>query len=71
MPQAEVSERLDVSRHVISRWEAGDSRPSTEEDIQALCKRYNIKLADLLDESNEKVPIEKPECQKVECDIRA
>lgn len=38
-------------------------------NLQALCKLYNVKLDDLLDESNEEVPIEKPECQKVECDI--
>ena len=57
-----------MSRQAVSRWEAGDSRPSTE-NLQALCKLYNVKLDDLLDESNEEVPIEKPECQKVECDI--
>lgn len=33
-------------------------------NLQALCKLYNVKLDDLLDESNEEVPIEKPECQK-------
>lgn len=68
MSQADVSEKLDVSRQSVSRWEAGDSRPSTE-NLQALCKLYNVKLDDLLDESNEEVPIEKPECQKAECDI--
>ena len=30
---------------------------------------YNVKLADLLDKSNEETLIEKPECQKVKCDI--
>ena len=68
MSQADVSEKLNVSRQAVSRWEAGDSRPSTE-NLQALCKLYNVKLDDLLDESNEEVPIEKPECQKVKCDI--
>lgn len=68
MSQADVSEKLNVSRQAVSRWEAGDSSPSTE-NLQALCKLYNVKLDDLLDESNEEVPIEKPECQKVECDI--
>lgn len=28
MSQADVSEKLDVSRQAVSRWEAGDSRPS-------------------------------------------
>ena len=39
MSQADVSEKLDVSRQAVSRWEAGDSRPSTE-NLQALCKLY-------------------------------
>lgn len=50
MSQADVSEKLNVSRQAVSRWEAGDSRPSTE-NLQALCKLYNVKLDDLLDES--------------------
>lgn len=57
MSQADVSEKLNVSRQAVSRWEAGDSRPSIE-NLQALCKLYNVKLDDLLDESNEEVPIE-------------
>lgn len=57
MSQADVSEKLNVSRQAVSRWEAGDSRPSIE-NLQALCKLYNVKLNDLLDESNEEVPIE-------------
>lgn len=43
MSQADVSEKLDVSRQAVSRWEAGDSRPSTE-NLQALCRLYNVKL---------------------------
>lgn len=50
MSQADVSEKLNVSRQAVSRWEAGDSRPSIE-NLQALCKLYNVKLDDLLDES--------------------
>lgn len=49
MSQADVSEKLNVSRQAVSRWEAGDSRPSTE-NLQALCKlyktSYNITLTD-------------------------
>ena len=41
MSQADVSEKLDVSRQAVSRWEAGDSRPSTE-NLQALCKLYML-----------------------------
>lgn len=43
MSQADVSEKLNVSRQAVSRWEAGDSRPSTE-NLQALCKLYNVML---------------------------
>lgn len=39
MSQADVSEKLNVSRQAVSRWEAGDSRPSIE-NLQALCKLY-------------------------------
>lgn len=41
MSQADVSEKLNVSRQAVSRWEAGDSRPSTE-NLQALCKLYIV-----------------------------
>lgn len=41
MSQADVSEKLNVSRQAVSRWEAGDSRPSTE-NLQALCKLYTV-----------------------------
>ena len=54
MSQADVSEKLDVSRQAVSRWEAGDSRPSTE-NLQALCRLYNVKLDDLL--SDEEISI--------------
>ena len=41
MSQADVSEKLNVSRQAVSRWEAGDSRPSTE-NLQALCRLYKV-----------------------------
>lgn len=67
MSQADVSEKLDVSRQAVSRWEAGDSRPSTE-NLQALCKLYNVKLDDLLSDSNEEISIGKTEPIKTECE---
>lgn len=67
MSQADVSEKLNVSRQAVSRWEAGDSRPSTE-NLQALCKLYNVKLDDLLSDSNEELPIGKTEPIKTECE---
>lgn len=65
MSQADVSEKLDVSRQAVSRWEAGDSRPSTE-NLQALCRLYNVKLDDLL--SDEEISIGKTESIKTECE---
>lgn len=55
MSQVDVSEKLDVSRQAVSRWEAGDSRPSTE-NLQALCKLYTPVAAAELEE--QKVEIE-------------
>lgn len=66
MSQAEVSEKLDVSRQAVSRWESGDSRPSTEK-LQAICKLYNVKLDELLNERCEELPLEKSESIKTEC----
>ena len=34
--QLELAERLSVSRQAVSGWEAGTSRPSTE-NLQSLC----------------------------------
>ena len=65
MSQADVSEKLNVSRQAVSRWEAGDSRPSTE-NLQALCRLYNVKLDDLL--SDEEISIGKTESIKTECE---
>ena len=65
MSQADVSEKLKVSRQAVSRWEAGDSRPSTE-NLQALCRLYNVKLDDLL--SDEEISIGKTESIKTECE---
>lgn len=52
LSQAEVSEKLDVSRQAVSRWEAGVSRPSTE-NLQALCKLYNVQMDYLLDDDKD------------------
>ena len=49
LSQMEVSERLGVSRQAVSRWEAGTSRPSTQ-NLQALSKMYHVTLDDLLDD---------------------
>lgn len=56
--QVEVSKELDVPRQAVSRRETGDSKVSTK-NFQALCKLYNVKWDDLLNDSDEGLPIEK------------
>lgn len=50
LTQLELAERLFVSRQAISGWEAGTSRPSTE-NLQSLSKLYNVPLEMLLDDA--------------------
>ena len=53
--QAEVSEKLDVSRQAVTKWETGTSRPSIE-NLQSLSRLYNVPLEYLLDESRDELP---------------
>lgn len=55
LTQLELAERLFVSRQAISGWEAGTSRPSTE-NLQSLSRLFNIPLETLLDDSAEAEP---------------
>ena len=55
LSQAEVSEELDVSRQAGTKWETGQSRPSTE-NLQSLSKLYNVPIEYLLDDSKDKPP---------------
>mgnify|MGYP002299714338 CR=1 FL=1 len=50
LTQLELAERLFVSRQAISGWEAGTSRPSTE-NLQSLSRLFNIPLETLLDDT--------------------
>ena len=59
LSQAEVSEKLDVSRQAVTKWETGASRPSTE-NLQALSKLYNVQLDYLLDEKEDELPVTAP-----------
>ena len=52
LTQLELAERLFVSRQAISGWEAGTSRPSTE-NLQSLSRLFNIPLETLLDDTAE------------------
>ena len=55
LTQLELAERLFVSRQAISGWEAGTSRPSTE-NLQSLSRSFNIPLETLLDDTAEVEP---------------
>lgn len=55
LTQLDLSESLSVSRQAISGWEAGTSRPSTE-NLQFLSKLYNVPMEYLLDDSKDKLP---------------
>lgn len=63
LTQLELAERLFVSRQAISGWEAGTSRPSTE-NLQSLSRLFNIPLVPLetlLDDTAEAEPAAAPE----------
>ena len=50
LSQFELAEVLCVSRQAITGWEAGTSRPSTE-NLQSLSRLYNVPLEMLLDDT--------------------
>lgn len=49
LSQQQLSEKLLVSRQAVSGWEAGSSRPSTE-NLHGLSKLYGVPLEYLLDD---------------------
>lgn len=57
LSQMVIAEQLDVSRQAVSRWEAGTSKPSTE-NLQLLCKIYQVTMDYLLDDAAEVQDIE-------------
>lgn len=54
LSQMELSEKLMVSRQAVSSWEAGTSRPSTE-NLRGLSQLYDVQIEYLLNE-DETVP---------------
>lgn len=62
LSQLELAEVLHVSRQAITGWEAGTSRPSTE-NLQRLSRLYNIPMESFLDDTiivepePEKIPV--------------
>lgn len=51
LSQQELAEAVGVSRQAVSRWETGQSAPSTE-NLVALCTIYGVSLDALLGEPN-------------------
>lgn len=62
LTQLELAEKLFVSRQAITGWEAGSSRPSTE-NLKSLGALYDIPLEYLL---NEEAPAPEPVEPKTE-----
>ena len=67
LTQADVAARLNVSRQAVSRWESGQSKPSTEK-LLALGELYGVFIDQLLNaegpaveavsEESEAIPVE-------------
>lgn len=56
--QLELAEKLKVSRQAVSGWEAGRSKPSTE-NLQCMGKLYSVSLEYLLDDDGHELPQKK------------
>ena len=55
LTQADVAARLNVSRQAVSRWESGQSKPSTER-LLALGELYGVSIDQLLNTGNVEEP---------------
>ena len=55
LTQADVAARLSVSRQAVSRWESGQSKPSTEK-LLALGALYGVSIDQLLNAGNSEEP---------------
>ena len=55
LTQADVATKLNVSRQAVSRWESGQSKPSTEK-LLALGALYGVSTDQLLNAENVEVP---------------
>ena len=55
LTQADVAAKLNVSRQAVSRWESGQSKPSTEK-LLALGELYGASLDRLLNKGNVEAP---------------
>ena len=55
LTQADVAAKLNVSRQAVSRWESGQSKPSTER-LLALGELYGVSIDQLLNTGNVELP---------------
>ena len=55
LTQADVAAKLNVSRQAVSRWEGGQSKPSTEK-LLALGNLYGVSIDQLLNTGNVEAP---------------
>ena len=55
LTQADVAAKMNVSRQAVSRWESGQSKPSTER-LLALGELYGVSIDQLLNTGNVGVP---------------
>lgn len=58
LTQADVAAKLNVSRQAVSRWESGQSKPSTER-LLALGELYGVSIDQLLNTGNVEAPAAK------------
>lgn len=56
LTQADVAAKLNVSRQAVSRWESGQSKPSTER-LLALGELYGVSIDQLLNTGNVDKPV--------------
>lgn len=52
LTQADIAARLSVSRQAVSRWESGQSKPSTEKLLE-LARIYDVSLDWLCSDSSD------------------
>ena len=55
LTQADVAAKMNVSRQAVSRWESGQSKPSTER-LLALGELYGVSIDQLLNTGNVELP---------------
>ena len=55
LSQAEMAERLDVTRQTVSRWEAGKSTPSVTQ-LAGICKTFKLDANEMLEIGVQHVP---------------